>query len=254
MPKVKGLTKKEIKRFSKATLIKMCKENSMDCNKKDSKNSLVDKIFKNRKLRSTLKAPPKRKQSEKQKANSARLTQRLKIGKDFKNETKIKQPAQYVAEVRKIEDTAKIGRGEKNEEMGKKTIGQGKGLFVETQVEKLKDQANENANVEKVRRKELKKSTNKTSDLLDRAVDGQLQNVLDSKRGQAIVQAKSTKDLRFGDPESPEEAQQSNELRSLPNDDLGTRLRKLMKDKPDDPTSIILRQLAIEAKKKNSKN
>ena len=59
----KGLTKKELKRFSKSALIKICGENSVECNRKDLKTDLVNRIFKNKGLRSKLKAPEKRKAS-----------------------------------------------------------------------------------------------------------------------------------------------------------------------------------------------
>ena len=56
----KGLTKKELKRFSKSALIKICGENSVECNRKDLKTDLVNRIFKNKGLRSKLTAPAKR--------------------------------------------------------------------------------------------------------------------------------------------------------------------------------------------------
>lgn len=63
------ITRKELRRFKKADLLKLCLDNSIDCSRKSSKNELVDKIFKNKELKGTLIAPPARQISEKQRAN-----------------------------------------------------------------------------------------------------------------------------------------------------------------------------------------
>ena len=94
----KGLTRKELNRFLKKDLMKIARDNNMPCNSKDSKRNLVDCIFKNKDLRKSLTAPPKRVMSEKQKAN----LKRFRLGKGFKNEEKIKQEPQLKAEERKL--------------------------------------------------------------------------------------------------------------------------------------------------------
>jgi hypothetical protein len=62
-------TRKELRRIKKADLLEICLDNNIECNRKSSKNSLVDKIFKNKKLRGSLPVPPPRQISEKQRAN-----------------------------------------------------------------------------------------------------------------------------------------------------------------------------------------
>ena len=48
--------RKELRRIKKSELLKICLDNSIDCNRKSSKNELVDKIFKNKELRNSLSA------------------------------------------------------------------------------------------------------------------------------------------------------------------------------------------------------
>lgn len=101
MPSKRGLSKKEINRFKKAELMKIVRAEGLPCNTKMLKRDLVDCVFKHKKLRGSLQAPPKREMSEKQKANLSRF----RLGKDFKNEKKIKPKAQKNADQNQIEDT-----------------------------------------------------------------------------------------------------------------------------------------------------
>ncbi len=67
------LTKKEINRYSKAELIKICREEGIKCNTKSSKTMLVAEVLKNKRLRGSLPVKEKRKMSDKQKENLARF-------------------------------------------------------------------------------------------------------------------------------------------------------------------------------------
>lgn len=251
MPVHKGLSKKEIRRFKKADLLKMCKDGLIPCSKKDSKAVLVTKVFKNKKLRSSLQAPEKRKMSEKQLKN----LERFRIGKDFKKEKVIKERAQYVAEIRKIEDTETILRGTPNE-FGKesKKIGEGNGRFRETQVERIKQQANTNAKEEDVRARELIRSTLKSSDLDDvRIKDAKMKPSRD-RINLARGHAKSTGDKRFGEGGvvSEEGTQDSIlGLMGLPVPDLVAKLGILEKTNPEAPIIIIIKALLEKKKRQN---
>ena len=64
-----NLSKKEIKRFTKVELRRICKENGIHCTTKTSKLELVSNIFKNKQLRGSLAVKGKRVMSDKQKAN-----------------------------------------------------------------------------------------------------------------------------------------------------------------------------------------
>jgi len=251
--KSKGLSKKLIRRFKKADLLRMCKDGLIPCSKKDSKNMLVDKVFKNKKLRSSLTALPPRAQSEKQKANTKRLTERMRIGKDFKNEKVIKQRAQFVAEIRKIEDTETIGRGQPNEFTNQKKIGEGKGRFRETQVERLKQQANTNTREENIRKRELIDSTLKSSDIDDRRLKDAKGQPSKRRLQTAEGHAKSTVDKRFGEGAVvSEEATMDSilALMNLPIPDLVKKLTQLKKSNPQSPIVIVIEGL-LEKKKSN---
>ena len=101
MPNKKGLlTRKEIGRYNKADLLRIARDSGIACKGKMLKRELVDCIFKRKDLRSSLQAPPKRKMTEKQKANLLRLNKR-----DYKDEKKIKQKAQVKADQNIIQDT-----------------------------------------------------------------------------------------------------------------------------------------------------
>ncbi len=67
------LTKKEISRYSKKELLKICREVGVSCNTKSSKSMLVAEVLKNKGLRSTLAVKGKRALTDKQKANLARF-------------------------------------------------------------------------------------------------------------------------------------------------------------------------------------
>jgi len=220
-------TKRTLKRYLKKDLMKYAKDAGLDVNKKMSKNSIVDKIYKSKKTRSSIPIKDKRKLSEKQRANLAKY----RIGKDYKNEKKIKPEAQYVAEIRKIEDVVNIGRGQPNEFQSSKKIGEGKGRFQETQVEELKQSAKNNKDVEKLRKRELKDSTNKTSDLFDRTVDGEGQKEENQKMNAAKHHAKSRKDVRFGQAENEAKPDSSSssilELMNLPISQLVSKLKSM---------------------------
>lgn len=250
MAKKNGLTKKEIRRFKKSTLLQMLGDKG---SKKMSKNSLVDAFFRDKNLRSTTVAKEKRKLTEKQKANLSKW----RIGKDFKNEQIIKQPAQFAAEIRKIEDTETIGRGQPNEFKDQKKIGEGKGRFRETQVERLKQQANTNKAAELTRAKELKDSTNKTSDLFDTTLERAIVEPSKIRSRAAIHHAKSSKDVRFGEGESanisaPAGDESINSLMGLPATQLMARLKLLKEQDPNSPVLIIIQSLLAEKKKRQS--
>ena len=74
------LNRKEIRRYNKKELLKICKEIGIQCNTKSSKAELVSHVMKNKGLRSSLPLKEKRKMSDKQKANLARF--RFKKSKD----------------------------------------------------------------------------------------------------------------------------------------------------------------------------
>ena len=248
MPRTKssGMTKKEMKRFNKSELIKML---GGDKNlKKQSKNALVDMAYKRKDLRA-MKPKEKRKMTEKQRAN---LT-KWRIQKDYKKEDVIKPKAQYDAEIRKIEDVAHIGRGEP-EEFGKKKIGEGNGRFRETQVEKLKQQANTNKDEERVRKREMNRSTNKVEDAFEQAIDSQAQKDRQQRMAIAENQARSKKDVRFGEGEN---IQQSDvgakvgtstsvsilQLLNAPVNDLKAMYEDLSKKDPTNPLVVIIEDL-----------
>ena len=254
MPSKKGLSKKEIKRFKKADLVKLCKEYDVQCSKKDSKALLVDKVFKSKKMRSSLHAPEKRKMSEKQMSNLARFRK----GSDFKNEKKIKQRAQYVAEIAKIEDTSTMANKKFNDDISSgKKLGEGSGRFQNTQVKTLKDSASLNQSIENTRKRELIDSTTKTSDTFDQALSGI--GGRKSKRRLRIAesQAKSTKDKRFGQEEgdpvlAATDGESILDLMSLPGNELIVKLRELKKGDPTNPVVILIEGLLSEKKKLNS--
>jgi hypothetical protein len=246
MPTKHGLTKKEINRYKKNDLLKIAKDNGIEANRKMSKRELVNKVYKNKSLRKSLKAPEKRKLTEKQKANLAKY----RIGKDFKNETKVKQPAQYTAEIRKIEDTETIGRGQP-EEFGEKKIGEGNGQFRETQVELLKQNIETNKQSNKIENIEHIVSTHKSPDIVDQAIDESLGKINKRRLKKATMHAKSRKDIRFGQDEAtPDETRGAvvSELTQLPIPDMVARLKQLKEINPDNKLIVLLEQL-IEVKR-----
>ena len=92
-----GLTRKELNRFPKKELLKTCKENGIECNSKSLKSELVNKIFKNKQLRGSLIAPPKRVLSEKQKKNLSQFR--------FKKTTSIEQDNSATISTPKVSQT-----------------------------------------------------------------------------------------------------------------------------------------------------
>ena len=180
--------------------------------------------------------------------------ERFRIGKDFKNEKIIKQPAQFAAEIRKIEDVENIGRGQPNEFKGQKLIGEGKGRFRETQVERLKSHAATNKAVVNTRKIEDKRSVNKTSDTFDGAIQGSFQKETRASMNQAVAHAKSKKDVRFGEGENqanPDTNQHTGVagLLNAPTNEMNAMFQKLRQTEPDSPVVRILEELL---KKKNS--
>lgn len=80
-----AITRKEIRRFNKSELLKLLKEKGQVVSKKMTKNALVDIIMKNKTIRGSLTAPPKRKatpaQLKTQQAFKDRLTKKTGITK-----------------------------------------------------------------------------------------------------------------------------------------------------------------------------
>ena len=250
MPRKKrsGLSKKEIRRFKKSDLISRMKDKG--ASKKMSKNALVDMFFKDKILRINTQAPAKRSLTAKQKAN----LEKFKIQKNFKNETTVKQAPQFVAELRKLEHTGtKVGK-DVPDEFQKKKIGEGKGMLFETQIEKLKQQAGSNKQVEKTRGLELSRSINKTSDTLDRAVDEEHRKKEEPRTQAAIHHAKSSKDVRFGQEDNTAINDAGKDtvfgLMNTPIQDLVSRVKRLKDKNPDDPLVVIISQL-LQKKKGN---
>lgn len=241
----KGLTKKQIRRFKKATLISMIPGAS----KKISKNALVDMFFKDKKLRSSTQAPAKRVLSAKQMKN----LERFKIQRNFKNETTIKQAPQFMADLRTIEHSKTKIAGNVPDEFKKKKLGEGKGILQKTQVERLKQQAKTNTREEDVRARELIDSTLKSSDIDDRRIKDAKGQPNKKRLETAEGHAKSTADKRFGEGAVvSEEASMDSilSLMSLPVPDLVAKLKMLEKSNPNAPIIIVIKGL-LEKKKSN---
>ena len=252
------ITKKVIKRHLKKDLLKIAKDNGLDVNKKMTKNVIVDKIFKNKSVRSKVPLKEKRPLSEKQKANLARFRK----GSDYKHEEKIKPDAQYIAEIAKIEDVMP----EQNhvDEDLKKDIGTGKGQRTETQVQELKKFVDENKKDRSAEANVLTASVNKTSDLFDSEVKGTLTRRTKRRLHMSEIKAKHQADKRFGqDGVVPEP--QGVTIAGLENTPIEQLIKqvKVMKqeakrpenqDKPPNPLLMIIEGLLRQKKKPTNKH
>ena len=161
--KKKLLTRKEIRRFKKAELFRICRDAGIDCKGKLLKNQLVDKIFKSKKLRSSLQPPPKRKLTEKQRANLLRLSKRK-----YKDEEKIKGKAQTKVDGNIVEDTMIT---EKIKPRYKEIVDENKD---KSKVEKLFKKADNISNDLTTYNKEIKKQ--------DKTIKGNINRLRESKK------------------------------------------------------------------------
>lgn len=104
----KGLTKKEIRRFTKKELLKICKDNNLPCNSKSSKAELVAQVFKNKQLKNSLQAKPPRKLSEKQRANLARFRFSKSKDKVEDDSAVVRKPIEEVALSKPVKSLVKV--------------------------------------------------------------------------------------------------------------------------------------------------
>ena len=86
------LNRKEIKRFTKLELRKICNDNGIPCNTKTSKADLVSSVFKNKQLRGSLPVKAKRTMSEKQKANLQKFRFKKSISKEEDESATVRNP------------------------------------------------------------------------------------------------------------------------------------------------------------------
>ena len=91
------VSKKELRRYNKADLLRLAAENNIEVRKSVSKNVIVDMLYKNKSIRDTLSAPPKRG------ATPAQLEARKKFAEFSKKRGK----AQLPVEENKIEESYK---------------------------------------------------------------------------------------------------------------------------------------------------
>lgn len=77
----KLISKKEMKRNSKALLLKIGKEGGLQVSKKMTKNMIVDMLFKNKSIRKSMKVPPKKPPTPAQLKARKAFTERMKKGK-----------------------------------------------------------------------------------------------------------------------------------------------------------------------------
>ena len=189
-------TKRELNRYKKAELIKYIKEEGLPCNTKMSKRELVQCAFKHKGLRKKLSdtIPPKRKMSEKQKANLNKFRLGGKHQKDYKNEKTIKTDAKYLADLGKLED--KHVQGTKGTDA---FIGTGKA----SHVAELKEANRVQAKNQKVRVEEHQESTTKTSDAVDESIKDKTQRDNKLRLLGAKNQAQHRHDKRFGEMDDP---------------------------------------------------
>lgn len=103
-----GLTKKELNRYKKAELLKICKDNNISCSTKSSKAELVSSIFKNKSLRKSLPLKPKRKMSEKQRANLEKFRFKNTISKEQDESATIRSPLPAPVSITKPNPKSKV--------------------------------------------------------------------------------------------------------------------------------------------------
>jgi len=94
----KSISRKELNRYSKSQLLKICRDNGFDCKKTMLKSELVNKIMKNKAVREKLSVPEKRKPSAKQQAARERFKKMVAEKKMKKQDERISLPEVPVVE------------------------------------------------------------------------------------------------------------------------------------------------------------
>ncbi len=107
-PSKRGLTKKEINRFSKKELKKICMENGIVCNSKTSKTMMVAEVMKNKKLRRALVAKPKRKMSDKQRQSLEKFRFKKSTDKQMDVSATIRKPKEEPALSKPVQSSVKV--------------------------------------------------------------------------------------------------------------------------------------------------